>query len=88
MNHPAIKNVTFTPKFVHDHSIDWPNGRGYTPCTKAYFAKYHAKMDIYNPNNGGSIDNLSPRDYQRWCELDHEVMQMSLDGHVAPSVRY
>ena len=68
-------------------NLPFPNGKGYTPCTKVYYDVYHDKMAICNPNAGESIDALSPEKYQRWSELDNDLMGMSLDGHLGTSVR-
>ena len=75
-----MTDMTFT------RNLPFPNGKGYTPCTKEYFDLYHAKMALHNPADG-SLDALSPEDYQRWCEMDQQIMQMALDGHIGTSVR-
>lgn len=70
-----------------DHHIEFPNGKGYTPCTKEYYDLYTEKMAIYDPANG-NYDDLSPEDAQRWSEMDNKIMGMTVDGHVGKSVTY
>lgn len=69
--------------------IEFPNGRGYTPCTEEY-ARIKAQRDaIYTASeDGSSLQDLSADDYNLWNELDHELGRLQLDGHVGQSVRY
>lgn len=85
MTHPAIKNILFTP---FTHSIEFPNGRGFTPCTKEYYDLYHEKKALYDPSSGESLDDLPPAAYQRWCEMDNKITNMALDGHLGKAVWY
>lgn len=83
MGHPAIKNISFTP---FTHSIEFPNGKGFTPCTKEYYDLYHEKKELHDPASGESLDDLPPADYQRWCVMDNKIMLMLLEGHLGKSV--
>lgn len=71
-----------------DHRIYFPNGKGYTPCSALYEQLRHELYAICDPNDGESIHDLSPDDYQRWSELDNELANLRLHGHVGTSVRY
>lgn len=71
----------------HNDQIDWPNGQGYTPCSEEYANKLFEKNLIHKVGEG-SLDDLSPADYQRYCELDNELGNMQLNGHLGKSVRY
>lgn len=73
-----------------DDIIEFPNGEGFTPCTKEYANKMAARDAIFDPTfDTGSLEDLSPEDYQRYCELDHELLTMQMSGlHLGKSVRY
>jgi hypothetical protein len=71
---------------THDDAIEWPNGEGFTPCTRAY-AAICDEMDAIKPDDV-NMDDLSPEDYQRFNELLNQRDQMMLDGHLGKSVRY
>lgn len=85
MGHPATENNSLR---LYTRSIEFPNGKGYTPCTQEYYDLYHEKKALHDPASGESLDDLPPADYQRWCEMDQKVMLMSVDGHVGKSVWY
>jgi hypothetical protein len=82
--------TTETTMTQFDSSIEWPNGEGYTPCTKAYANKMAEKDAIFDPNyDRGSIEDLDPEAYERYCRLDNELMTMQASGeHLGKSVRY
>ena len=74
---------------VYNDRIFWPNGEGETPCTKEYADAMAAKDAIFDPNyDEGTSENLSPEDYQRYCELDNALMTMQANGHLGKSIRY
>ena len=68
------------------HQIDWPNGQGHTPCSAQYMAAMEERDAI--GETSPTLDGLSPENYQRWNELDSEMLQMQVNGHVGKSVRY
>ncbi|AGC35738.1 hypothetical protein ACP46_gp53 [Rhizobium phage RHEph06] len=72
----------------HNHRVHFPNGMGYTPCTKEYRLALDEREAICDPNEGESIHDLSSEDYQRWSELDNALGLMQLDGHLGKAVRY
>lgn len=71
---------------IHDDAIEWPNGEGYTPCTREY-AEMYDRMDAIKPDDV-RMDELSPEDYEAWNALDHQRCQMQIDGHLGKSIRY
>lgn len=78
-----------TSRLRLDDALDWPNGEGFTPCTREYADKMAAREAIYDANHDeGSTEDLSPEDYQRWHELDSELCQMQMAGHIGKSERY
>lgn len=72
---------------IFDHEIEFPNGLGYTPCTKEYFDIYQAKDML---SDGGRImpNDMSSEDYNRFCHLDNDALNLQADGHLGKSVRY
>lgn len=72
-----------------DHSdvLDWPNGRGFTPCTPAYRTLLDIRNDIYDPNSGGSLEDLSMEDYNRWNRLEDFLASLHLNGHLGQGER-
>jgi hypothetical protein len=72
----------------HTGAIDWPNGGGYTPCTKEYEAKMAERDAIYDANyDEGSLEDLSPDQYNRWHQLNDELCTMQAHGHLGKPVR-
>jgi len=69
-----------------DDAIEWPNGLGYTPCTREY-AELCDKMDVLKPDYI-NLDDLSPDDYNEFCSLSHRRDQLLGEGHLGKSVRY
>lgn len=74
----------------HTSAIYWPNGNGETPCSAEYAATKDARDAIYVCGNdeGETLDDLSPEDYQRWNELDDKLNGLQLNGHLGKSIRY
>ncbi len=86
-----------TKNIKHDCILDWPNGEGETPCSTEYMLTLTQRDLIYDPNPWslqaqtspiGSMDDLSPEDYQKWNELDHKLSQLHSEGHIGKSVKY
>lgn len=76
-------------KITHDDVIEWPNGEGFTYCSREYADTMAAKDAIFDPNHDeGTSEDLSPEDYNRFHELDNKLMSMQADGHIGESVRY
>lgn len=74
---------------IHDDVIEWPNGEGFTPCTREYADKMMARDAIFDANiDEGSTEDLCPEDYERWHQLDSELCQMQMAGHLGKSERY
>lgn len=82
------------PTFVFDAVIDWPNGKGETPCTQAYLDKMAEAAEIrskYDSNFSSGfvpLDDMSRDDYEAVCCIENDLSQMQLDGHVGKGVRY
>ena len=72
----------------HPDRIEWPNNRGYTPCSAEYFNKMEQRDKIYIPDHGRTLDELTPEEYQEWSVLDDELNTMQLFGHLGHHVRY
>lgn len=73
------------PASVLTETIEWPNGKGFTPCSAAYRAALDEQARI--KPEGVSMDSLSAEDYQRWNELDHQLMTMQASGeHLGQSI--
>lgn len=73
-------------KIIHDDSIEWPNGKGYTPCTKEY-ADMHAEMQRIKSDDE-NLDDLEPDAYNRYCTLDNDLGALQLEGHLGKGVQY
>jgi hypothetical protein len=73
-------------EMTHDDCIEWPNGLGFTPCTKAY-AEITDQMNAIKPDDV-NLDDLSPDDYNEFCSLSYKRDQMQSDGHLGKSIRY
>ena len=71
---------------TYDDAIEFPNGLGFTPCTRAY-ADVCDAMDALKPD-WVNLDDLSPADYNEWNSLCHRREQMMMEGHLGRSVRY
>lgn len=68
--------------------LEWPNGQGFTPCSREYADKSAMKDAIYVEGTGG-LDKLSPEDYEAWNRLDSELMTMQASGeHLGKSERW
>lgn len=72
----------------HDCILDWPNGEGETPCSTEYLMTLTQRDLIYEPGSKGSLEDLSPEDYQKWNELDDKLNNLHLNGHIGKSVKY
>lgn len=73
----------------HTGLLYWPNGLGETPCSRAYEAKSDEMCVIYNPSyDDGTLDDLSPEDYNRYCTLENDLGVMQMNGHLGKSHRY
>lgn len=70
----------------HDDAIEWPNGLGYTPCSREY-ADLMDRRDALKPD-AVNMDDLSPEDYQEFNIIENKLDGMLADGHVGKSVRY
>lgn len=86
-NHPAIKNVTFTPAIQHTTQLDWPNGKGYTPCTAEYKEKHDRVFEL-NTKAHTDPDGLTDEEYNEVRSLENDMGSMQLNGHLGKSVRY
>ncbi len=67
-------------------AIEWPNGEGFTPCTREYAALMDER-DAILPDYL-NLDDLSPEDYQSWNVLDQKLLSMQADGHLGKGERY
>lgn len=70
-----------------NHRIEFPNGKGYTPCTKEY-RLLRDELDAICDPHWESIHDLSADDYQRWSELEDLLARMRLQGHTGKAVRF
>lgn len=85
--HPAIKNITFTPALVYDHELEWPNGEGLTTCTKEYYDLHHEAKAIHDPSEG-NMNDLSSEDYERYNEIADKIANLMVQGHIGRSYRF
>jgi len=72
---------------THDSSIEWPNGEGWTPCSKEY-AAVNDEIDDLNDFGRIGMDDMSPDDYEKYNRLDDKRNGLLLAGHVGKSERY
>jgi hypothetical protein len=75
------------PELIHNSSLEWPNGLGFTPCTEEYRELFDEQMTIFDPNTDGSLDDLSPADYNRWNMLADKLAGLQMNGHLLPGER-
>lgn len=90
-HHPAIQDVTWTPENKHVDCIDWPNGLGFTPCSAKYREVFYQQRAIFDPQtygDGSSLEDLSPADYNRYCHLENELLNLQAHGHVGKGERW
>jgi hypothetical protein len=73
-------------KIDHNDAIEWPNGLGFTPCSREY-AELVDRLDALKPD-WRNLDDLSPEDYNEFCSLDNRRSEMMMAGHLGKSVRY
>lgn len=69
----------------HVDCIDFPNGKGYTPCSQEYRDTYDARNEICDLNDGEFLKDLSPEDYEKWSRLDDKLAQLQMNGHTGKS---
>lgn len=74
----------------HTETIEWVNGAGYTPCTKQYRDLLDEKETIVAKyvDDDLTLDEYEPADYQRFCEIDNELGNLQLSGHLGKSERF
>jgi hypothetical protein len=77
-----------TQPLVHNDSLEWPNGLGFTPCTEEYRRLFDEQMAIFDPNtDSGTINDLDKDDYNRWNMLDDKLAGLQMAGHLLPGER-
>jgi hypothetical protein len=69
-------------EIVHNDFLEFPNGRGFIPCSEPYRILLEIRDGICNINAGENIEDLSAEDYQRWSGLDDFLGSMHLNGHI------
>ena len=71
------------------HQLQCPNGKGYPPCSQTY-AQVKARRDaIWSFDDGGTLEDLSPADYEAWNRADMELLGLQASGeHLGKSVRF
>ncbi len=74
-------------KIHHDTAIEWPNGAGFTPCTREY-ADVNAKIDDLNDFGRIGMDDMSPENYEEYNRLLNLQGELQLAGHLGKGVRY
>lgn len=67
--------------------IEWPNGMGYTPCTKKAF-ECRREIDYMSMNGEISMDDMSSVDYENYNRLLDKLACLQGDGHFGTSVRF
>jgi hypothetical protein len=85
-HHPAIKSIAFTPGTLHDDQIEWPNGQGWTPCTKAYRRVWDERELVRC--RADSFEDLDPPDYDHVCRLNDLMANMMEAGHLGKGEKY
>jgi hypothetical protein len=70
----------------HDDAIEWPNGLGYTPCTREY-ADLMDRSAAIKPDDV-NMDDLSPEDYQEYNVVQDKLLNLQASGHLGKSIRY
>jgi hypothetical protein len=73
-------------KIAHDDAIEFPNGEGFTPCSREY-AQVCDELEALKPDYI-NLDELSPEDYELWNKLDDMRASLMLAGHLGKSIRY
>lgn len=75
-------------QLIHDDSLEWPNGKGFTPCTSEYRRLFDEQMAIFDPTvDDYTTEDLSSEDYNRWHLLQHKLDNLQLNGHLLPGER-
>ena len=78
IRHPAIKNIDFIPTtLVTGRTVraTRPAPRNTTTSTTPSW-RSTIRLAIYDPADGGNIDDLDPEDYQHWCELEDKLKRI------------
>ncbi|ADJ24785.1 hypothetical protein Hden_2990 [Hyphomicrobium denitrificans ATCC 51888] len=71
----------------HDTAIEWPNGAGFTPCTREY-AEVTDKINDLNDFGRIGMGDMSSEDYETYNRLLVRRDELQLSGHLGESVRY
>lgn len=72
---------------THDDAIEWPNGEGFTPCSRE-FAEVTDKIDALSDFGRISMNDMSAADYQEYNRLLTQRDTLQMTGHVGKSERY
>lgn len=72
---------------TYDDAIEWPNGCGFTPCSKEY-AEVMDCIDAMSDFGRISMNDMSGEDYQSFNVLLAKRDTLLMSGHVGKSVRY
>ena len=71
----------------HTDAIEWPNGKGFTPCSPEY-AELCDKIDAISDFGRIHMDDMSPQDYQEYNVLLSRRDTLQMSGHIGKSIRY
>lgn len=72
---------------THDDAIEFPNGRGYTPCTREY-ADLTDKINALSDFGRIGMNDMSSADYEAFNRLLSARDSLQADGHTGKSVLY
>lgn len=67
----------------HTEKLNWPNGLGWTPCTKEYKDAFTEWSNLL-----GFEDSRDAQEQKRLIELDKLLSDLFVEGHRGKGVRY
>lgn len=68
-------------------AIEFPNGRGFTPCTREY-AELTDQIDALSDFGRIRMNDMSPDDYETFNRLLSARDSLQAAGHLGKSVLY
>jgi hypothetical protein len=72
----------------YTHRIEFPNGKGYTPCSQLYAQLVDERDGLRAMYEALPLDQWHRDDYERFSELENKLGVLQLNGHVGAAVRY
>ena len=79
------------PALLHIDQIEWPNGAGYTPCTREYADAIDDRAGAHAAWQEAASDHRHPEyaeRYEAWQRAESAVLHLQAAGHLGRGIRY